>query len=345
MPQIFWSCLAAKQKELDLTHVKDVLAAGVDRIHCDVSDHDRTIDLEDILLLLDETDVPLDIHLATQSWEVYVETLQGKLRQGDCLSVQADMLQEHNIADFQERMKGSKADSGLAVMSDFMQDEGICRAMAKATHCTVMAVTPGVTGMSFNYEVIRSINFIRDNYPNCLISLDGGVNEKTIRLIAQLGVDSVISGSFISNFSDPNDGVSLINTALRVRANGAAKISKLSDAFIELPQLRATDALQKVVHEITDGGVGMVSICNENGQDIGIISDGDIRRFISKEVSIDGVTAQQVCNLFPLIFNPDDELRRVFELFLLDFRFDRILVWQNGRIHLLGLNSVVESVL
>lgn len=345
MTQIFWSCLAAKKEKLDLSHVKNVLLAGVDRIHCDVSDHERTIDLADIMLLLDETDVPLDIHLATQSWEIYVQTLQGILRPGDCLSVQADMLKEQGIDEFQKKMKGSKASSGLAVMPDFMDDEIICRALGKASHCTVMAVTPGVTGMSFNFEVIRSINFIRDNYPNCRVSLDGGVNEKTVRLISLLGVDSVISGSFISNFSDPSDGVSLIFSALGVASGGEAKISHLAQEFIEIPQLQATETLQKVVQEITDGGVGVVSICSENGEDIGIISDGDIRRFLSKEASIEGVSAQHVCNFSPLIFKPDDELRRVFELFLLDFRFDKILVLVKGRMHLLGLNSVMESVL
>ena len=67
-----------------------------------------------------------------------------------------------------------------------------------------MAVTPGVSGMSFDESVFDKIKSFRYSYPDFSITIDGGINDKTAILTRPLTPDVLVSGSFI--LKDKNYG-------------------------------------------------------------------------------------------------------------------------------------------
>ena len=74
-------------------------------------------------------------------------------------------------------------------------------AIKKADFVLVMSVNPGFGGQSFIDSVIEKasrLNLMRNKLnPNCLIEVDGGVNDKNIHALKEAGVDVVVAGSYV----------------------------------------------------------------------------------------------------------------------------------------------------
>lgn len=65
----------------------------------------------------------------------------------------------------------------------------------------VMSVEPGFGGQSFMPECLDKITYL-NHYRNAnnldyLIQVDGGINDKTVRLLRETGVDCVVAGSYV----------------------------------------------------------------------------------------------------------------------------------------------------
>jgi len=74
-----------------------------------------------------------------------------------------------------------------------------------------MSVTPGEGGQSFKEEVLDKIKEIKKHInDNIIISIDGGVNDKTIKKCKDAGCDMVVSGSFITNSDNYDERISLL---------------------------------------------------------------------------------------------------------------------------------------
>ena len=70
----------------------------------------------------------------------------------------------------------------------------------------VMSVEPGFGGQSFIPEALNKIAYLRnridENDLDCLIEVDGGINEKTGHLCAEAGVDILVAGSYLFGQKD-----------------------------------------------------------------------------------------------------------------------------------------------
>lgn len=65
----------------------------------------------------------------------------------------------------------------------------------------IMSVNPGKEGQLFNDKVVSKITSLKEhitkNNLNTLIEVDGGINNENIQLLKDLGVDIVVSASYI----------------------------------------------------------------------------------------------------------------------------------------------------
>ena len=70
----------------------------------------------------------------------------------------------------------------------------------------LMSVNPGFGGQKFIPSVVekakRVKKLINEKNPQCLIEVDGGVNDKNIEELKEAGVDVVVAGSFV--YKHPN---------------------------------------------------------------------------------------------------------------------------------------------
>ena len=70
----------------------------------------------------------------------------------------------------------------------------------------LMSVNPGFGGQKFIPNVLerakRLKEIIMKRNENCLIEVDGGVNDKNIHQLKEAGVDIVVAGSYIYGSDD-----------------------------------------------------------------------------------------------------------------------------------------------
>jgi ribulose-phosphate 3-epimerase len=67
----------------------------------------------------------------------------------------------------------------------------------------VLAVQPGPEGQEFLPFVCEKIRFLREESPDAIIEIDGGMNPATARLVKDVGADTIVSSSYIFNAADP----------------------------------------------------------------------------------------------------------------------------------------------
>jgi len=66
----------------------------------------------------------------------------------------------------------------------------------------IMSVEPGWGGQKFMPEVLDKVKWIRDNYPDLDIAIDGGINAETGKLAVDAGCNVLGVGSYIVKSAD-----------------------------------------------------------------------------------------------------------------------------------------------
>ena len=78
----------------------------------------------------------------------------------------------------------------------------------------VMGVEPGASGQETDEETYKKVEeihrFKMDNNLNFKIEFDGGVNEKNAQKLRDLGVDILVSGSFVYNSKNRKEAVKFL---------------------------------------------------------------------------------------------------------------------------------------
>jgi len=65
----------------------------------------------------------------------------------------------------------------------------------------------GYQGQPFAEEIIKKISELHAEFPNLIISVDGGVNEETASELIEAGATNLASGSYIFNAPDPKEAI------------------------------------------------------------------------------------------------------------------------------------------
>ncbi len=71
------------------------------------------------------------------------------------------------------------------------------------TEFQVLAVSPGASGQTFLPFMEEKIRFLREEVPNAIIEVDGGMNDVTSKLVRSFGADTIVSSSYIFGAQDP----------------------------------------------------------------------------------------------------------------------------------------------
>lgn len=81
--------------------------------------------------------------------------------------------------------------------------ESAAQYLKQVNYCQLLAVSPGPAGQGFNPGTIEKIEQLRQQFPQMLIEIDGGINPETARACKEAGADIVASGAYILTSKDP----------------------------------------------------------------------------------------------------------------------------------------------
>lgn len=109
-----------------------------------------------------------------------------------------------------QRIKNLGMKAGVALnphtpvhlLSDIIQD---------ADFVLLMSVNPGFGGQSFIENTISKVEALKDlilqKSPNCLIEVDGGVNQENARQLVKAGANILVAGNTVFSAQDPKEAI------------------------------------------------------------------------------------------------------------------------------------------
>lgn len=200
-PSILSADFLALGLELD-----KVTRAGADLIHIDVMDGHFVPNLTMGPLIVEAvkrgTSLPLDVHLMINNAECYLETYAKA--GADYLTVHAESATHLERVVKQIKSLGLKA--GVA-LNPATHESALSYVLDELDLILVMSVNPGFAHQQFLPLALKKIASVKSmllkgTNKTCLISVDGGITNQTIRACANAGAQVFVAGSYI--FKSPD---------------------------------------------------------------------------------------------------------------------------------------------
>ena len=137
----------------------------------------------------------LEAHLMVAEPEKYIRPLADSGFKRLIAHVEA-----HDPRRFLDVAKYESVEVGLAIdgPTDLEQIEPF---LEEIDVVLVMTIEAGFSGQALMPETLEKIKQIRENFPNLPIEVDGGINDKTARLVRDAGATRLVSTSYV--FNDP----------------------------------------------------------------------------------------------------------------------------------------------
>lgn len=180
--------------------VNAICEAGCDFVHVDVMDGhfvpNLTIGPVVVAAIAKAATKPLDIHLMVQNNSFFVDLFAPLKPKYISFHIEEEKHPHRLIQKI--RALGIKP---AIVLNPHTPAEAIEYLLEDLDMVLVMSVNPGFGGQSFIPNVVEKISRLkklRDAInPKCLIEIDGGVNDKNIKLLKDVGVDVCVAGSYV----------------------------------------------------------------------------------------------------------------------------------------------------
>lgn len=154
-----------------------------------------TIDLNSILQII----LKKKYHFLTCNFHLMVTRPHEQIRLIQDSGINFGKIYIHQEADLSKVTKqpflgiAIKAESELKNIEYYLQYSEV----------QLMTIETGAQGNPIKPEVLERANWLRNKGFEGIISIDGGVNEKTVELIKKYPIDKVSVGSFLSKAIDP----------------------------------------------------------------------------------------------------------------------------------------------
>ena len=183
---------------------------NADFVHVDVMDgkfvDNKTYSIGEILKLSNYMKKPMDVHLMVNNPKKYIEKLA--LLNVEYITFHYESVK--NVEDVIDLIHNCGLKVGISIKPSTNASE-IINYLDKLDLVLVMSVEPGKSGQSFMNSVLYKIESLKkvidEKGYKTVISVDGGINEETARLVKDKGADMVVSASYLHD----GDMISKVN--------------------------------------------------------------------------------------------------------------------------------------
>lgn len=152
-----------------------------------------------------KTSLPLDIHLMVTDPLRWVSEFAKSKPEFLTIHIEAN-----NVKETIEEIKKHDLGLGLSLKPN-TKIESLFPHIGEAKLILVMTVEPGFGGQSFMHPMLDKVRELvrirKERNLDFLIEVDGGINDETIGLCKEAGVDVVVAGSYLFNMSDRKKGI------------------------------------------------------------------------------------------------------------------------------------------
>ena len=139
---------------------------------------------------------PLDIHLMVEDNNFFIDLFASLKPKYISFHIESEK-HPHRII---QKLRALDIKPAI-VLNPHSTPESIEYLLEDLDMVLLMSVNPGFGGQKFIKSVVNKSKklkqLINKHNPNCLIQVDGGVNDKNIVQLKEAGVDVVVAGSFV----------------------------------------------------------------------------------------------------------------------------------------------------
>ena len=239
-----------------------------DLLHIDYMDD---FDLEAVINNLRSRKETFDLHIVSKHSLKVVNTLKTKnlIKYLNYCFVQVENLKNEALVEVFSNPEISPA---IMVTSNIDEYDKIIKS---AGSILVMASTPGKSGGSFNPATFDYISCIKKLNDNIRIYIDGGVSLTNFDKLKAESLHTAVIGSFLSK----SDTINVSYRQLTTNAEANVKLSAVSEPLKNLPICRNNKIID-VIESMAEKKSNYILKLDQDGKLKGIITDGDIKRFI-----------------------------------------------------------------
>lgn len=250
--------------------IADLVAHQVDMLHVDCNDDIAVF--EDIKAIRSWCDLPIDLHIITETPERYYDLLRE--HPVDYVTFQFEELPMATVIPMD--IPGEK---GLAIVTPTAVD--VFELYKDFDFILMMATVPGQSGGKFDPLNFSKIREFKRKFPAKNVHVDGGVNGEVSFILRNMGVRASVSGSFL--FKATSVGQALMDLTKR-EIESSFKVKDFMVPRDECPILERKElSLEKVLLKIEHGELGLCIVESDAHFD-GIISNADVRRGLIKNI-------------------------------------------------------------
>lgn len=183
--------------------IKKVNESSADFLHVDVMDgkfvDNNKFPIDIVKKIKTMSTKMLDVHLMIESTDMVKE--YAKIMP-DYLTFHVEIINDSSLIKYVKSL-GIKV--GLAINPETDIDK-LMPYINDIDLVLFMSVNPGLGGQTFKEEVLEKVIKLKSIAPsNLIISIDGGINNNTIKKCKNAGCNMVVSGSYITNSENYND--------------------------------------------------------------------------------------------------------------------------------------------
>ncbi len=183
---------------------------GCDLIHVDVMDGhfvpNMTIGPVVVNSVAKIASKPLDIHLMVEDNNFFIDLFAPLKPEYISFHIESEK-HPHRII---QKLRALDIKPAI-VLNPHSTPESIEYLLEDLDMVLLMSVNPGFGGQKFIPSVITKAKalktLINKHNPNCMIEVDGGVNNKNIQELKDAGVDVVVAGSYVYGSSSYGDAI------------------------------------------------------------------------------------------------------------------------------------------
>jgi arabinose-5-phosphate isomerase len=120
---------------------------------------------------------------------------------------------------------------------------------------------------------------------------------------------------------------------------------RVSDIFstTNIPRVNLNDRIQSVILEISSKRLGAAAVLDDNGDMVGIITDGDLRRMLQKNIPVDTLSAKDIMTVSPKTIEKDELAIHAFNL-MEQHKITQLAVMERGKyVGMIHLHDILRE--